>query len=216
MKCRDVEYLLVELADGTLDAERKAGVEEHLAQCEECSMDAALLKETFDALRSEVTELPPTHYFSTLLPKIRTRLEKKERSRGFILPAWLEKAAAPVAVLAMGVIVIGLFRAFEPTEDFSPLKTIVSQLPGDEMAALVTTSEPFSSGDFGLSSSEKILEATPNANVIADNMKMDLIAGDVSGQQTEIGIPTDDKVIEELDDETVSQVIDRMNEQSSL
>jgi hypothetical protein len=216
MKCRDVEYLLVELADGTLNSEEKTRVEEHLVHCEECAMNAAMLADTFALLRAEIQEPPPEHYFSVLLPKIRKRLETKERAWGYFFPAWLARAAAPITVSALALTVVVLFRAFEPSEEFSPLKNIVEQVPGDEIATLVVTpTEPFS-GEYGLPSSDKLLEAMPNPNNFVEKMKSELLADDLPIQQLDAGSLPDEKVLDDMDDDAVSQVLDRLNEHTSL
>ncbi|MGE5315983.1 MAG: anti-sigma factor family protein [Acidobacteriota bacterium] len=218
MKCREVELLLPDLADGTLKTEEAARVEEHLSRCTSCADDAALLKETFAMLRADEEELPPAHYFPTLLPKIRARLEHHEHPGIFALPAWLGKAAAPAALMAAAVVLVVLFRAFEPTEEFAPLKTIIEQASGDEIASLVVSPTEAYSGDFGIPSNDVLLEAMPEAGTaVADEMKEELLAAtDTDLQPTESGVLSVDKTLDDLDDETVSQVLDRMNEQPTL
>ncbi|HLP15651.1 MAG TPA: zf-HC2 domain-containing protein [Bacteroidota bacterium] len=216
MKCHDVEYLLVELADGTLDAKQKASVEEHLAACEQCAMDAILIRETFAVLRTDVEELPPNHYFTTLLPKIRTRLEKKEHPWTFTIPVWLEKLAAPLTVGAMAMILVGLFRAFEPSAEYSPLKSIVEQVPGDEMASLVVTpAEMLTGSQYGYQANERVLEALPNANTLVESMKNELFEREMPMPQAEVGVQSVERTLDGLDDETVSQILDRLNEHTT-
>jgi hypothetical protein len=216
MKCRDVEYLLVELADGTIAAEDRKRIELHLSACASCAADAALLSETFAALRTEIEEAPPDHYFTNLLPKIRMRLDDGRLPWHIALPLWLNKILAPLTVTAMAVVVVGLFRLFEPSEEFTPLQTIVGQMPTEEIAALVSTeSGPFD-GDFTLSGSGKILDIVPNANTVADRMRADLLAGELQATQTDLTILTDDASLDELDDDAVSQVLNRMNDSSTL
>lgn len=216
MKCRDVEPMLVDLADGTLSPEEKALVDDHVAHCAGCAMDVALLKETFAVLRTEVQELPPEHYFSNLLPKVRLRIDAKERPWGFAFPAWIGKMTAPLTVSAMALVVVALFRAFEPGDEHSPLRSIVEQIPGDEIASIVVSPTEPTGGEYGVPETQVLLEALPNANGIADKMKSELLAGELPLVQTEAGTLSVEKTLDDLDDDTVSQVLDRMNGNTTL
>lgn len=216
MKCRDAEYLLVELADGTIGADDRNIIEMHVASCASCAADLALLSGTFELLRTEIEEAPPAHYFTNLLPKIRRRLETERVPWHIAVPAWLTKVMAPLTVTVMAVIVVGLFRAFEPTEEFVPLKNIVGQVSADELASLVKNeTEPYET-ELAAAGGGSILDILPNANTVADRMKAELLAEELPVQQTDVGIMNDETTLEGLDDEAVSQVLNRMNEGSTL
>jgi hypothetical protein len=216
MKCLDVTYLLVELADGTITPEDRTAVEHHLSACASCASDAELLQHTFAALRNVPEEPPPAHYFNNLLPRIRTRLEKGNRPWQIAVPVWLNKVLAPLAVTGMAVVMVGLFHLFQPTDDFMPLRNILGQVPADDIVNIVSAeNEPFES-NFGINSSTKILDAAPNPNLVADRMRADLLAGELPYQQTDLNIVNDESSLDGLDEDAVSQVLTRMNDSSAL
>ncbi len=214
MKCRDVEYLLVELADGSISAGDRELIEKHMASCASCTATAALLTETFAVLRDEVVEAPPANYFATLVPQIRTRLSEHGRPWHVAVPAWLTKAMAPMTVTAMAVVLVGLFRLFEPTADSMPLQSIMGQVSNDEYAALVD-GQSLESELAGVGGG-RILEMLPNAGAVADRMKAEFLAAEVTEQQSNAVLPGDEPVLEDLDDEAVSQVLHRMNNGTTL
>jgi hypothetical protein len=216
MKCRDVEYLLVELADGTISAEGRTLIETHLVTCASCAADAVLLNETFSALRTETAEAPPEHYFTNLLPTIRKRLENTRQPWHVAVPLWLNNLLAPLTVTAMAVTVFGLFRLFEPSEEFSPLQALVGQVPTDEISALVSPeNDPFDT-DGGISGSAKVLELLPNPNRVADRMKAEFLADELPLVSADVTNLSDDTSLEDMDDDAVSQVLNRMNDGSTL
>ncbi len=214
MKCRDVEYLLVELADGSISAQDRERIEHHMASCASCTADAALLTETFALLRDEIVEAPPANYFNTLVPKIRTRLEERRQPWHRAVPAWLTKALAPVTVTAMAVVLVGLFRLFEPTDEYLPVESIVGQVSTDDYATLVEgqTAE----GDLAGTGGVKLLDMLPNGGAVADKMKAEFLAAELTAQQTDAALLIDESALDDLDDEAVSQVLHRMNEGTTL
>ncbi len=216
MKCREMEALLVELADGTITADDRKRAEMHVSACAACAADAVMLRGTFDALRGETAVRPPAHYFTNLLPTIRLRLERENRPWHIAAPLWLNTFLAPLTVTVMAVTVMGLFHLFEPTEEFSPLNSIVGQVSTEDIVALISADSDTFDSDGGSSGNGKILDMLPNAVNVAEKMKVEYLANEFPVQQTDVTILNDDTMLEEMDDDAVSQVLNRMNTGSTL
>ncbi len=216
MKCRDMEYLLVELADGTITADDRKEAEMHLRSCASCTADAAVLRSTLTALLGETEAPPPAHYFTNLLPTIRLRLEHESRSWHIAAPMWLNTVLAPFTVTVMAVIVVGLFHVLEPTEEFSPLNNIIGQVSTEDIAVLASGESDTFDSDGGSAANGKILDMFPNAISAAEKMKIEFLANELPVLQTDVTILNDDTMLDELDDDAVSQVLNRMNNGSTL
>lgn len=84
MNCAELDLLLCDYIDGTLDAARKAAVEEHLARCAAC---AELAKDAAAALAfiERVPEVePPPELITRILFDISAEREKTGRRRGSV------------------------------------------------------------------------------------------------------------------------------------
>ena len=67
--------LLPDVVKGTLNADEAAELDRHLADCAECAQDRSVIETAMDALQAETSpQAPPSHYFETVLPRVRERL----------------------------------------------------------------------------------------------------------------------------------------------
>jgi hypothetical protein len=118
MNCKEIEALLMDYIDKTLDEETEAKVREHLASCAECSREAEELRVLFTAMRKSELELPDPALrdnFNTMLQSEANMLATsnilletpKEEPRGkvvtlsFASPVW--RVAAAVILLGGGI-----------------------------------------------------------------------------------------------------------------
>jgi anti-sigma factor RsiW len=133
MKCADLEILLCDYVDGTLDAAAKATVERHLADCPSC---AELARDAAAAVGflARVEEIePPAELVTRILFQIPNRRQSGERRRG--IREWLANTFEPILQprLAMGMAMtvlsfamLGRFAGIQPRQltaaDLNPVK----------------------------------------------------------------------------------------------
>jgi anti-sigma factor RsiW len=104
MDCKRAEELLSDHLAGTLDRLLAADLEDHLARCPECRALRAALVEVSDVLRS----FPAVEPAADLAERAATSALRAPRARkaGFrvpvAVPAWLQAAAAALALLTTG------------------------------------------------------------------------------------------------------------------
>ena len=74
MRCKTVQKLLSDYVDGRFAGRKKARIEKHITQCDECYREFRLLVEMKDLLRSMPSEKPDEAYWTDMLPRLRERI----------------------------------------------------------------------------------------------------------------------------------------------
>jgi hypothetical protein len=165
MDCTRAKSLLSEHADGLLDKETCAAVEEHLSSCAECRKEAKALQSLIQDLRSLPSVAPPTDF----LRQLHKRMEQPSRFRRV-----LEKIFFPVkfkiplqlagAVLA-ALLVFSVYtvqqeehQATKTTRSMTREKAAKRQVAMADKAA--TPAEKPAAGSAGLKKEEPLIELT--------------------------------------------------------
>ncbi len=133
MKCADLEILLCDYTDGTLDAAARVSIERHLAGCPVC---AELARDAAAALgflaRVEDVE-PPAELVTRILFQIPNRHQAGEPRRGIRewLGRWFEPILQPRLAMGMAMTILsfamlGRFAGIHPRQltaaDLNPAK----------------------------------------------------------------------------------------------
>lgn len=128
MNCPDIEILLAEYVDGTLQAGTKSAVESHLASCKGCR---ELAEDAVSAVafmgRTAPVDAPPELLTRILFhaPAVKPTLAR--RLFGRVLGGWLEPVLQPRLAMGMGVAALSFFllrpgvRQLTPS-DLDPVK----------------------------------------------------------------------------------------------
>jgi hypothetical protein len=133
-----IEYLLPEYLNGTLEDSLRPGVEEHLKSCSGCSSELSGLRQTLEMLDSHGTIEPPSGYFTTVLPRVRERLEREE-SRNLFASPWFIRLALPVgaAALALAIVLSLPFSGTEAEAGRNPLQAVMHGSTTGELVDIV-------------------------------------------------------------------------------
>jgi hypothetical protein len=133
-----VEYLLPEYLSGTIADSLRPGVEEHLKNCSSCSTELTGLRQTMEMLDGHEVAGPPSGYFTTVLPRVRQRLEGKE-SRNLFASPLLIRLALPIGAAALALfIVLSLpFPGPESETGHNPLQAVMHGSTTDELVEVV-------------------------------------------------------------------------------
>lgn len=128
MHCSDVEILLAEYTDGTLQSGVKAAVESHLESCATCRELADDIAAAVGFMaKASVIEAPPELVTQILfqVPSLKPSLAR--RLFGRVLGGWLEPVLQPRLAMGMGVAALSFFmleprvRQLTPS-DLDPVK----------------------------------------------------------------------------------------------
>lgn len=138
MHTEHVEYLLLEYLDGSLAGSLRPGVEAHLQHCGSCRTELEELRQTMEMLDAHGTVMAPSGYFTTVLPRVRERLEGKKSGNVFANPL-LVRLAIPIGLGALALfIVLSLpFPANEPEAAHNPLQAVMHGSTTDELVGVV-------------------------------------------------------------------------------
>jgi anti-sigma factor RsiW len=110
MNCPDVEILLAEYVDGTLQAGTKSAVESHLAACTGCR---ELAEDAASAVafmgRTAPVDAPPELLTRILFQAPAVKPTLARRLFGRVLGGWIEPVLQPRLAMGMGVAALSFF-----------------------------------------------------------------------------------------------------------
>jgi len=81
MRCKQVELLLAEYYENSLDPDDKKRMELHLAECETCRLRLKEIEETFRLLTKDSVPPPEENFWTNFLPQVRSRIEAEDKPR---------------------------------------------------------------------------------------------------------------------------------------
>jgi predicted anti-sigma-YlaC factor YlaD len=137
VRTEHVDILLPDYLRGALESAIAAGVEAHLESCPACRAELESLRETFAALDQTRKEEIPGAYFSSILPRVYQRLERREK-----LP-WISTPVVSKFLLPLGVVVVLLVVVWhlpvvwESTGGENILKTALSSASTDDIVEIL-------------------------------------------------------------------------------
>ncbi len=133
-----IEFLLPDYLTRRLEEPLQLGVERHLEECATCRAELRELRETFQNLQAHRPTQPPHGYFTSVLPRVRERLE--DDSRGWTLAHPLvTRLAAPLAagLIILLVLIRVPFPSGDVAKDHNPLQPVLSNVDSEELLDLV-------------------------------------------------------------------------------
>ncbi|MHB1050469.1 MAG: hypothetical protein ACYC09_10350 [Bacteroidota bacterium] len=195
---------LIDFAEGTLDSDRKAEIEEVLRRSPELRQELDEIRTTMDVLQQHEETPPSPQYFQNFVPRLRVRLSGSTGgSRGWI-PSWLVPVAAPaVTVFVIGVITL-LYTALHPDSGENLLHSIIRQADQSEIdnADTYPLKHYYEDIEYSLIDAETAVEHT-------------LMAGGIFVSQTlnEYEI-NDERMMTQLNEQDVAVIIAYLNDRS--
>lgn len=108
MKCREVDFLLGEYYENSLDLNERKMVEKHLGECENCRLRLKEMEQTYQLLEKESIPQPEESFWVNFLPEIRARIEKKQKPKEKLVPK-SRLAFSILSVLTVAIIAFHLF-----------------------------------------------------------------------------------------------------------
>jgi len=115
MDHNDIRHKLSEYMDGSIIAEERAEIENHLMTCPACSDALRELQKTVDHIKSVEEVEPPAWMTQKIMAKVRSGAEeKKGLFRRFFFPLSVKLPIQAVAVLFLTVTAFYIYRNIQP------------------------------------------------------------------------------------------------------
>lgn len=214
MRTEHVDNLLPEYLNGTLADSLRPGVEEHLMHCRSCIAELADLRETMGMLREYRPSEPPTGYFTTLLPRVRERIEG-DGSRNIFANPLLTRLALPVgaAALVLFILLSLPFRANETENGRNPLQAVMHGSSTDELVDVVLDMVPL------LPLSSPNVEGETSSLLGARVLRGDHLLANADEVPFAQELTLDERMpegLEQLNDSELEALVQRLGERTSL
>lgn len=134
MKCSEVRREIPDYIFGKLPEPEHTAIGGHLATCPACKAEADELQTAFAGIAGEKPWEPDAAYWSTLLPRIHERIEKRRRR---LIPAWVTRALMPAAAALALIIAVGRLLPTAPAGGPQDLSSVLRQTSADELQDFV-------------------------------------------------------------------------------
>lgn len=191
----ELSQLLIDYAEGTLDAAGKSRIEEALRNSHRLRTELAALRTTFGLLQHLDEESVPNHYFTNFLPRVRERLVRKRMFHRMSVPLWLQKVSAPLLTSVIIMAMYGMYNLFKPDSSRQILASLVQETEQRELEQLMTTVAPFELSAASMSSSSTILNSQFLAEeLLATSSLYDNVVSDV-------------QILSQLDEQDVEMIV---------
>ena len=114
MECAKIKDLLSEYIDGTLDAQTKALIDEHLLACPECNEELASLKTLIRELGSVESFKAPDDFLEKLHERLEPRFSFRKIMRILFVPGRIKIPLEFATATAMAVLIFSILYIQQP------------------------------------------------------------------------------------------------------
>ena len=211
MRTELVKFDLMDYVTNRLSAQERERVEQHLQKCPRCHNQYLELLATDTILKKDDRTVPFSVYYSTILPRVRKRLDSHRRS------FWdygmrVTKIVLPLSVSI--ILVILLIRTttdtFSESTQAQALRQAVMDLNADEVVQAV---EKEYTG-VSLLPNQEVAAAGVAEHLRGDQFLKSAISKQIENEEmTEIDI---EGIISELDGEQIDQILSGLSERNIL
>jgi len=204
MKNKFSHIELIDLADGTIDRDRRIELEEAIRRSPELQQKFDEIRKTTDLLQQFKETSPTPQYFQNFIPQLRKRLDNGTVHLHGWIPSWLAPVAAPaVAVIIIGTISM-LYSVLHPDAGDNIMHSIVRQADQSDLDNTDTypMNKYYDDMEYTLIDAETAVEQT-------------LIAGGISVSQTlnEYEI-NDERMMIQLNEQDVDLIVAYLNDRA--
>ncbi len=211
MNYNEAHELLIDFAEGTLPAERRAEVEEMVKRTPQLQKELEIIRSAFAGLHTVPVDIVPEHYFTNFIPRLRQRIGSGEIQTTWNIPHLVQSLMAPAAVVAIIVSLISVYRSFEPEEIRSPVYPLVNQLEQNDLNAIMEGRSDFEPvvGIVNGTGAGVVINAA-DIDVVNLNLNEELLSDDHSPFQSE------SELVGHMDDHEIEQLLERMTKPAML
>ena len=137
MDCAEIQELLSEYIDGTLDAKSVQVVERHVSVCEDCKETLASLSAIIEELKTLEPVEPPADFLEKIHQRMEPRFDINRILRKLFVPFKIKiplqlAAAATASILVVMVLNLQKSKSDHPTSEFKtkPPEPALEEAPG--------------------------------------------------------------------------------------
>lgn len=124
MEHNTIRHKLSEYLDAAVTAAEKAGIEEHLKACSQCSNALSELRKTIEAVRQVEEAEPPAWMASKIMAGVRAEAERKKSVfQRLFYPLAVKVPLQTVAVLFLAVTAFYIYRSIRPEMRYAEAPT---------------------------------------------------------------------------------------------
>lgn len=206
MTYNEREQLLIDYAEGTLSADQKLNVENMLRDSKELRNEYQLIQTSFQELQKLPVESVPEHYFNNFLPRLRNKIEAKERYSHWLVPQWMESLFVPGVTLLLLFTFGTLYLFLEPSRTQSPLYKIVQDIEQNEFDNIIEEVSNLELSYGSIRTGEQLVDRISHTDEITQKISTELLSVDLFASQM------DSDWIELLEESEIDFVLNQLNE----
>ena len=139
MECAKIKDLLSECIDGTLDAQTKALIDEHLLTCTECNEELALLKTLIRELGSVESFKAPDDFLEKLHERLEPRFSFRKIMRILFVPGRIKIPLEFATATAMAVLIFSILYIQQPEKMIPDVPESATPVKVTEEGAMETS-----------------------------------------------------------------------------
>lgn len=216
MGCEQYRADIFDSARGTLDSLEQDRLDIHLRECSECRSTLQAMISIQPMLESNPASPPPPHYFSTILPNVRKKLEAKERIPFFSNALWTKLGLPLAAALVMFILLINLPLlkiSDHEREDFGNLSGL--QWSQDELLEIANMHVARVSAAPSIAREENFMYALNDESISLQLAGMIFNDGSSNGSQSQLNF--NPRIwLDDLTDKEVDLLVLRLSERTIL
>jgi len=139
MECAKIKDLLSEYIDGTLDAQTKALIDEHLLACPECNEELASLKTLIRELGSVESFKAPDDFLEKLHERLEPRFSFRKIMRILFVPGRIKIPLEFATATAMAVLIFSILYIQQPEKMIPDVPESATPVKATEEGAMETS-----------------------------------------------------------------------------
>ena len=139
MECAKIKDLLSEYIDGTLDAQTKALIDEHLLACPECNEELASLKTLIRELGSVESFKAPDDFLEKLHGRLEPRFSFRKIMRILFVPGRIKIPLEFATATAMAVLIFSILYIQQPEKMIPDVPESATPVKVTEEGAMETS-----------------------------------------------------------------------------
>ena len=214
MHTNHINILLPDYVRGTLDKDDVAGVEEHLRSCPACQAELEQMGETFESIESAGVGNVPKAYFSSILPQVHQRLDRR---RHF---AWNKNPILNKVVLPLGAAVVAAVVVWHiPFSsggmiNENPMMAVVDSATSEDFAEIVQDNIP--SQEWNSLNAMVISRALTNDRFVRRELVREALASETTSPYDVFLDVSPQQVLGDFDESQTNEVLQRLGHMEIL
>ncbi len=209
MRTNHVDILLPEYVRGTLGSDDIGIVEEHLRECETCRSEAEEIRRTFTALHQSTANDVPASYFSSVLPRVRQRIDQRSRDvwsdHPLITRILLPTGAAALLIALLWLVPLRNNAVGHETS----LQAVVDSASSEEIAEILQQDIP--SHEWKSFSDTVITGALADDQFVGRRLVQEALANEANSPFELFSDVSPQQMLSSLDEKETAQILQRLN-----